>query len=408
MGGNVNGRRVPGKTTGKAKGNPPARTLARGSAAWQRPGAAGIIVALLGAIVALLGAVACSGAGPSGPATPGGQPSGQPSAATFPAASPSAPPASGAAPSGPASSLQQQYEQVVSRVLPSVVQISTSEGSGSGVVYDAKGDIVTNAHVVGTATTLEVGLASGGRPLEATVVGVFAPDDLAVIRVRAGAGAGALHPASFGRSAAVRVGEIVLAMGNPLGLTGTVTEGIVSATGRTVSEGQGTSAVLISAIQTSAPINPGNSGGALVNLAGQVIGIPTLAVTSAQLGGAAAGIGFAIPSDTVTAIAAQLITAGKVTSSGRASLGITAQTVADAAGQPAGAGIVTVAAGGAAARAGIQPGDIIMALAGQPVPSVAALQSALAARKPGDRVQARVSRGGTQATVTVTLGSLTS
>jgi putative serine protease PepD len=395
MGGNVNGSHVPGK----AKENPSARTLARGSAAGHRLGAAGIIVALLGA-------VACSGAGPSGPATPGGRPSGQPSAAASPAASPSAPPASGAAPSGPASSLQQQYEQVVSRVLPSVVQISTSEGSGSGVVYDAKGDIVTNAHVVGTATTLQVGLASGGRTLAATVVGVFAPDDLAVIRVQAGAGV--LHPASLGRSAAVRVGEIVLAMGNPLGLTGTVTEGIVSATGRTVSEGQGSSAVLISAIQTSAPINPGNSGGALVNLAGQVIGIPTLAATSPQLGGAAAGIGFAIPSDTVTSIAAQLITPGKVTSSGRASLGITAQTVADAAGQPAGVGIVAVAAGGAAAIAGIQPGDIIMALAGQPVPSVAALQSILAAHKPGDSVQAQVSRGGTETTVTVTLGSLIS
>ncbi len=259
-------------------------------------------------------------------------------------------------------------------VLPSVVQISTSEGSGSGVVYDAKGDIVTNAHVVGTATTVQVGLASGGKPLAAKVIGVFAPDDLAVIRVQGGTGS--LHPATFGRSAAVRVGEIVLAMGNPLGLTGTVTDGIVSATGRTVSEGQGSSAVLISAIQTSAAINPGNSGGALVNLAGQVIGIPTLAATDPQLGGAAAGIGFAIPSDTVTSIAAQLVATGKVTSSGRASLGITAQTVADA--------------------------------AGQPTTSLAALQSVLAAQKPGDRVQAQVSRDGTTSTVTVTLGTLTS
>ena len=107
-----------------------------------------------------------------------------------------------AASSGAASSLEQQYEQVVARVLPSVVQISTSEGSGSGVVYDAKGDIVTNAHVVGTATTVQVGLASGGKPLAAKVVGVFAPDDLAVIRVQGGTGS--LHPATFGRSAAVR------------------------------------------------------------------------------------------------------------------------------------------------------------------------------------------------------------
>ena len=302
--------------------------------------------------------------------------------------------------------MERQFEQVVSRVLPSVVQISTSSGSGSGVAYDTKGDIVTNAHVVGAATTLQVDLASGGKPLAATVVGVFAPDDLAVIKVDSGAGS--LHPASFGRSASVPVGEIVLAMGNPLGLTGTVTEGIVSATGRTVAEGQGSSAVLISAIQTSAAINPGNSGGALVNLSGQVIGIPTLAATSPQVGGAAAGIGFAIPSDTVTSIAGQLIATGKVSNSGRASLGIAAQTVADASGQPAGTGVVSVTPGSAAAKAGIQAGDIITALAGQPVPSVAALQSVLATHKPGDRMPARLSRNGTGSTVQVTLGSITS
>jgi S1-C subfamily serine protease len=307
---------------------------------------------------------------------------------------------------GALSSLEKQYEQVVARVLPSVVQISTSSGSGSGVVYDTKGNVVTNAHVVGTATTVLVGRASGGKPLPAKVTGVFAPDDLAVIKVESGAAS--LHPGSFGSSAAVRVGEIVLAMGNPLGLTGTVTDGIVSATGRTVSEGQGSSAVIISAIQTSAAINPGNSGGALVNLAGQVIGIPTLAATDPQLGGAAAGIGFAIPADTVTSIAGQLIATGNVTHSGRASLGIQAQTVADAAGQPAGAGVVSVTAGGAAAAAGIRAGDIITGLAGQPISSVTALQSVLAAHKPGDRVPARVSRDGAQSTVLVTLSNLTS
>jgi S1-C subfamily serine protease len=363
---------------------------------------AGRRLALAGITAAVLGIAACSsGAAPSSAGAP------STSASGAAAAVPSAPaPASSAVPSGPASSLEQQYEQVVSQVLPSVVQISTSGGSGSGVVFDAKGDIVTNAHVVGTATTLQVGRAAGGKPLAAAVVGVFAPDDLAVIRVQTGAET--LHPASFGRSAAVRVGEIVLAMGNPLGLTGTVTDGIVSATGRTVSEGQGSSAVLISAIQTSAAINPGNSGGALVNLAGQVIGIPTLAATSPQLGGAAAGIGFAIPSDTVTSIAGQLIATGKVANSGRASLGITAQTVADAAGQPAGVGIVAVGAGGAAARAGITAGDVITALDGQPTASLAALQSVLAAHKPGDRVQAQVSRDGAATTMTLTLGSLTS
>jgi S1-C subfamily serine protease len=355
-----------------------------------RAARAGRRLAGAGAVLAVLAVAGCSSAGGTGTGTGAA------------AASPSAT----AAPAGAASSLEQQYEQVVAGVLPSVVQISTSEGSGSGVVYDTKGDIVTNAHVVGSATALQVSPASGGKPLPAEVLGVFAPDDLAVIKVASGAGA--LRPASFGRSASVRVGEIVLAMGNPLGLTGTVTDGIVSATGRTVSEGQGSSAVLISAIQTSAAINPGNSGGALVNLAGQVIGIPTLAAASPQLGGAAAGIGFAIPSDTVTSIAGQLIAAGKVTSSGRASLGITAQTVADAAGQPAGVGVAAVTPGGAAARAGSQPGDILTALAGQPVPSVAALQSVLAAHKPGDRVQGRLSRGGTESAVQLTLGSLTS
>ena len=189
-----------------------------------------------GIAVAVMGAVACSGPGTSSsPASPGRSPAAASGTAPSSSAPSSAAPAPGFASPGAASSLEQQYEQVVGRVLPSVVQISTSSGSGSGVVYDTNGDIVTNAHVVGTATTLQVGLASGGKPLAADVVGVFAPDDLAVIRVRNGGGS--LRPASFGRSASVRVGEIVLAMGNPLGLTGTVTDGIVSATGRTVSEG---------------------------------------------------------------------------------------------------------------------------------------------------------------------------
>ena len=303
-------------------------------------------------------------------------------------------------------SLQRQYEQVVSRVLPSVVQISTGAGTGSGVVYDRSGDIVTNAHVVGTVAAVQVSPAGGGKALAAKVIGVFAPDDLAVIRVQRGGGS--LRPAVFGRSATVRVGEIVLAMGNPLGLSGTVTDGIVSATGRTVSEGQGSSAVLISAIQTSAAINPGNSGGALVDLAGHVIGIPTLAAADPQLGGAASGIGFAIPSDTVTSIARQLITTGKVSSSGRASLGIAAETVADTAGQPAGVGVVSVQPGGAAAKASMQAGDIIVSVAGQPTRSVTAMQAVLALRKPGDRVAVRLTRNGSFSTVMVTLGSLTS
>ena len=308
-------------------------------------------------------------------------------------------------PGGPVQ-LQSQYERVVRTVLPSVVQITTSQGLGSGIVYDRSGDVVTNAHVVGSATTVHVRAASSSKELAAKVLGVFAPDDLAVIRVESDAGA--LHPATFARSSQVRVGEIVLAMGNPLGLTGTVTDGIVSATGRTVSEGQGGNAVLISAIQTSAPINPGNSGGALVDLSGRVIGIPTLAASDPQLGGAAVGIGFAIPSDTVTRIAPQLISSGKVTNSGRAALGISAETVAGASGQPAGVGVVRVLPGGGAAKAGIRAGDVIVAVNGQPTGSVDALTSVLATRKPGQTVQVRYTRNGTSHTVAVTLGSLSS
>jgi putative serine protease PepD len=356
------------------------------------PGRAGTWLALL-AIAA--GATACTGGGSA--ASSGG-------GAASSAASSASPAASVPVAGGPAT-LQGQFERVVASVLPSVVQITTAEGLGSGVVFDARGDIVTNAHVVGSAKNVHVRLPSGSKSLAASVLGVFAPDDLAVIRVQNPPAT--LRPATFARSSAVRVGEIVLAMGNPLGLTGTVTDGIVSATGRTVSEGEGSSAVLISAIQTSAPINPGNSGGALVSLSGQVIGIPTLAASDPQMGGAAVGIGFAIPSDTVTSIAPQLIATGKVTNSGRAALGVTAETVVNAGGEPAGVGVVSVAAGGAAAQAGIRAGDVIVAVNGKPTDSVPALQSALATLKPGEKVQIRLARDGTQSTVTATLGTLT-
>jgi S1-C subfamily serine protease len=195
-----------------------------------------------------------------------------------------------------------------------VVQISTSDATGSGVVYDDKGDIVTNAHVVGSASTAQVTSDVSGAMLTAKVVGVFAPDDVAVIRVTSGAGS--LRPANFGQSAGVSAGQIVLALGNPLGLTGSATQGIISATGRTLIETDATAGgatkttTIADTLQTSAAINSGNSGGALVSLTGQVIGMPTAAGVDAG-GGDATGIGFAIPSDTVTRIADQLIsTAG--------------------------------------------------------------------------------------------------
>jgi len=223
-------------------------------------------------------------------------------------------PAAAVAPS--ALALQQQFVRVVKQVGPSVVLIQTSQGLGSGIVYDANGNVVTNNHVVQGASDFQVTLADG-KQYPARLVGSFATDDLAVLHIDAGG----LHPAGFADSSQLQVGDVALAIGNPLGLQSSVTEGIVSALGRTVNEENGVA--LPNVIQTSAPINPGNSGGALVDLQGRVIGIPTLAATDPQLGGgAAAGIGFAIPSNIVRDVAAQLIGQGKVTNSHRAWLGV--------------------------------------------------------------------------------------
>ena len=199
-----------------------------------------------------------------------------------------------------AASLQQELVGVVRAVSPSVVQIRTSQDLGSGVVFDARGDVVTNAHVVGNATRLVVTLASGDSH-PATAIARDPANDLAVIRI-----AGARpRPATFADSSQVEVGDIVLALGNPLGLRSSVTEGIVSAVRRSVPEGNGVT--LSSVIQTSAAINPGNSGGALVDLSGRVIGIPTLAALDPQMGSSVApGIGFAIDGNTVRQVAGAL------------------------------------------------------------------------------------------------------
>src|SRR4051812_46023718 len=198
------------------------------------------------------------------------------------------------------------FDQVVARALPSVVQVRSAAGLGSGVVYDRAGHVVTNHHVVAGSRTLSVTLADGSQHT-ATLVGSYRPGDLAVVQLQGVRPA----PARFADSSRIRVGEYALAIGNPLGLRSSVTQGIVSSTSRTVPEGNGIT--LPSAIQTSAPINPGNSGGALVDATGAVIGIPTLAALDPEMAGAAAdGIGFAISSNTVRAIAAQLVAHGRV------------------------------------------------------------------------------------------------
>jgi S1-C subfamily serine protease len=198
-----------------------------------------------------------------------------------------------------ASSLQQQFVSIVKAVSPAVVQVRTSVALGSGVVFDVRGDVVTNAHVVGNATRFLVTLASGDSH-PATLVGRDTAMDLAVIRITGARP----RPATFANSTRVDVGDLTLAIGNPLGLRSSVTEGIVSAVGRSVPETNGVT--LSSVIQTSAAINPGNSGGALADLSGQVIGIPTLAAVDPAMGAEAPGIGFAIASSTVRRVAIRL------------------------------------------------------------------------------------------------------
>jgi S1-C subfamily serine protease len=298
------------------------------------------------------------------------------------------------------------YADVVRQVLPSVVLISTTEGLGSGVVLDKAGNIVTNAHVVGQATSFKVQVSGDPAPRTATLVGSYPPDDLAVIRADDPAG---LQPATFGDSAAARAGDVVLAVGNPLGLSGSVTSGIISATGRVVAEpaSAGTpGATLPDAIQTSAPINPGNSGGALVTTAAEVIGIPTLTAGGSAGGAQVQGIGFAIPSNLVRDIAQQIITSGSVTNSHRAAIGAQVGAVTGQDGNPAGTGIVTVTSGGSADRAGLRAGDVIRAAGGTPTPDPQALAGVLAAAHPGDQLTLSVLRDGQDLTVKLTLGEL--
>jgi putative serine protease PepD len=214
------------------------------------------------------------------------------------------PTVSGVPESAGASALQQQFTKVVADVSPQVVQIQSDQGLGSGIAYDDKGDVVTNAHVTGNADKFLVTLAGGDRR-QGTLVGADPGNDLAVVHV---SGASP-KPAVFGDSSGVRAGDLVFAMGNPLGLQSSVTQGIVSSINRQVSEGNGVK--LSDVVQTSAEINPGNSGGALVDLSGDVVGVPTLAALDPEFGDAQApGIGFAIPSNKVRQVADRLIGGG--------------------------------------------------------------------------------------------------
>ncbi|MFJ8145403.1 S1C family serine protease [Streptomyces sp. NPDC096048] len=305
-----------------------------------------------------------------------------------------------------ANDLQADYERVIKDVLPSVVQIQAGDSLGSGVVYDDEGHIVTNAHVVGDTRSFRVTTARTEDPLAAELVSSYPEQDLAVIKLDKVPDG--MRAARFGDSSKVEVGQIVLAMGSPLGLSSSVTQGIVSATGRTVTEGSsggGTGATIGNMVQTSAAINPGNSGGALVNLDSEVIGIPTLAATDPGMSDSAApGIGFAIPVSMVRTVADQIVEDGRVTDSGRAALGVTARTVVDDGYRPAGVAVVEVSDGGAADRAGLRPGDVVVRLGDTDITTITSLAEALASMEPGDRTKVTYTRDGDERTTEVTLG----
>jgi putative serine protease PepD len=269
--------------------------------------------------------------------------------------------------------------------------------------------VLTNNHVVagGGSGTVQVRTADGTL-YDASVVGTDAAFDLAVLRLE---GAEDLTPATFADSDDVQVGDVAVAIGAPLGLSNTVTDGIISATGRAVATGSTQDdATVIDAIQTDAAINPGNSGGALVNGAGEVIGINTAIATVAsgapgsQSQGGNIGVGFAIPGNTAQRIAQEIIETGSAT---RAFLGVRARTETDDQNSDVGAGarIESVESGSAAADAGLQPGDVVTAVGDRPITTSTELTAAVRSQAPGEEVTLTVRRGDETRTVELTLGS---
>ncbi len=268
------------------------------------------------------------------------------------------------------------------------------EGAGSGVVWDEKGHIVTNNHVVSRADRIDVTLADG-RQYPAEVLGTDSLTDLAVIRIKAPR----LHPAVFGDSDRLEVGEIVLAIGSPFRLDQTVSHGIISALGR---QGVSVDIDYQGFIQTDAPINPGNSGGPLVNARGEVVGINTAIATE---NGGYQGVGFAIPSSKVRRVVEQLISRRKVV---RGYLGVVIgpmdQAQAEAVGLGEGAAGVVInetQPDSPARRAGLKSGDIVLSIDGRPVATTGELSEIVAGTSPGNDVGFIIWRDGKRQTVKV-------
>ncbi len=367
-------------------------------------------------LTALMGCSALNGVFPTVTAVP-------------PAAAPLPTQPSSAAPDLTASS--GTLANIYSTYSPGVVTIQTSTGLGSGWVYNADGIIVTNAHVVGTETQVEVDFPSGLKTF-GTVVGVDTYSDLAVVKVSVDPSQ--LHVLPMGDSSALQVGQTVIAIGNPFGLAGTMTTGIVSAMGRAlpgnVTDPSGATYTSADIIQTDAAINPGNSGGPLMNLNGQVVGInSSIESTSTGTGGQPvnSGIGFAISINLVKKVVPDLITSGKYAYPylGVSTIdGLSLQEIqALNLGSTSGAYVTSVVTGGPADKAGIlagttplslagtatglnSGGDLITAIDGQPVVTFSDLIRYLILNKnPGDTVTLTVMRGTQTLQIPVVLGT---
>jgi serine protease Do len=271
-------------------------------------------------------------------------------------------------------------------------------GLGSGVIVSADGYLLTNNHVVQGAEHVRVDLADK-RSFEAKVVGTDAPSDLAVLKIDAHG----LPALAFGSSESVRVGDVVLAFGNPLGIGQTVTMGIVSAKGRATGAGDGS---FEDFLQTDAPINQGNSGGALVNTAGQLVGINSQILSPS---GGSIGIGFAIPSRMAESVMDQLVKDGRVH---RGQLGVAVQSVssdvARSLGLPdvRGALVASVSEGSPAAKAGLERGDVIVSVDGETMSDANALRNRVAGSAPGTSLALGVVRNGESKTLHATLRAL--
>ena len=294
------------------------------------------------------------------------------------------------------------WQDIYEKVMPSVVSITCYDGrstsSGTGVIMDAAGYIITNAHVVEDALQIEV-LLTDGRELQARCVGSDILSDLAVLRVSASG----LVPAEFGDSDRLRVGDEVVAIGDPLGveLRGTMTNGIISGINRDIKSGNRT----LTLMQTTAALNTGNSGGPLVNCYGQVVGINTMKIGDYASESGVEGLGFAIPITAVQTVLEQLANQGYV--AGRPCIGLTGTAVSTFYQfyyrMPAGILISEVDPDSDAAAQGLRRGDILMTLSGRQVTTLDILEEIIYAGSPGDQLQATVYRDGLEFAVTLTI-----